>query len=248
MIRQSGFSGIFVDPNEMLHGAPRYRGETYAHLKHAFFNNTVRDLNLIAQTPLGAELLQLIGKRYAGIGTSASGTARSVTIIFRPSDQHQGASAGAMGVNDRFHRLRSLGGRAMSFAGVGSQSKIRMHNDAGSEQIYTQLAGVRTPTWIALAHELIHALHHLSGTSYAEVVDAPGGEVRREEMWTTGLGPYANTRLSENAIRAQAGLPLRTHYTFPDDHTHMTSLMESTVNPRPGYWYCACLQERFGDL
>lgn len=248
MPRSTDFKGIFIEPNEILHGRPRWSGTDHGASKHQFYTNTVRDLRRIAQIPLGAELLDLIGKRSEGTGTSASGAARSVTIIFRPSSDNQGASAGAMSINDRFRVTRSFGGQSFSFAGKGSASKIRMHNDAASDAIYTQLAGLQTPAWIALAHELIHALHHLSGTAYGDSVQAAGGEVKREEMWTTGLGPYANTRLSENKIRAAAGLPPRTFYTFVDDHTNMPSLMSRMAMPRPGFWYCACLQERFGDL
>ena len=249
MARQSGFRGIEIDPNELrMNGMPRYSGTEFGMLKHQFFANTVRDLGVISRTRLGEELLDLIAKRHDGTGTPGGVAGRTVTIIFRPPT-NPGASAAAMGLNDRFGVNKTVGGREMRFAGPGSSSKIRMHNSGlESEQIFTNLCGVQTPVYIALAHELIHSLHHLSGTSYREEVQAPGGAVKREEMFTTGLGPYANTRLSENALRREVGLPERTHYTFPDDHMHMPSLVALNAQRRPGYWYCACLQEQFGDL
>lgn len=74
-----------------------------------------------------------------------------------------------------------------------------------------------------------------------------GGQAKREEMFTTGLGVYANTRINENAIRGQANLPLRTDYTFPDDHTHIQSLAPALDGTLPkGCWYCQCVREHFG--
>lgn len=72
--------------------------------------------------------------------------------------------------------------------------------------------------FISLAHELVHAKHQLAGTmlhggkirSRASTAETPSGQ---EELRATGLGPYANTaEPSENAIRAEHGLPLRQAY------------------------------------
>jgi hypothetical protein len=68
--------------------------------------------------------------------------------------------------------------------------------------------GVTTPAFVSLAHELIHAFHLVSGNRYADSVDG----VLREELYATGLGPYADTRISEAAIRKEHGHPLRTFY------------------------------------
>lgn len=246
--RPSRFEGILIDPNELVFDQPLHSGADFGHLKHQFFRNTQQDLDRISQTTLGSELLELIAKRHRGIGTSKSGADRTVTILFRPPT-YPGASTGAMRIGDRFAVARTVGRRQMRFAGRGSACKIRMHNGPGSEEIYSNLCGIRTPVWVALAHELIHAFHQLSGTTYSDEVQVPNGHnVRREEMWTTGLGVYASTRLSENAIRAAAGLPQRPYYNFPNDHTHIQSLTQAGAVRRPGYWYCACLQHEIGDL
>lgn len=142
----------------------------------------------------------------------------------------------AVQAGHRQNRAGSLGTRQIRFAGKGSKTYIAMHNNAGSEAIFTRMAGVPTPTWIALAHELIHAWHHLGGNTYGDSEQTAGGEVKREEMLTTGLGVYANTRLSENAIRREVGLPVRTYYSFADDHAAVGSLLA----PRPGSgWLCS---------
>ncbi len=241
MIRQTMFKGIQIESNEVDYmGRARWGGSA---AKHEFFANTSRDLMRICATSLGSDLLGLIGKRYDGIGTSGSGADRTVTISYRPLENNSGASTASPAMGKRLSKDKQWGGRTIKFAGEGGRSIIRMHNEATSEQVFTQLAGVPTPTWIALAHELIHALHHLSGTTYSDKVVAAGGEVSREEMATTGLGVYANARISENAIRAEAGLALRTHYTFPNDHANIDTL---EFNPGVGYWYCSCLQEQLG--
>lgn len=61
------------------------------------------------------------------------------------------------------------------------------------------------PPFIALAHELIHAMQNLRGTAYKDT--------KTEEYATVGLGDYANTRRrNENAIRAEHGIAARTQY------------------------------------
>ncbi|MEM9549678.1 MAG: M91 family zinc metallopeptidase [Pseudomonadota bacterium] len=159
---QSGFEGIYIDPNPMhpFMGRPLYSGTDWAVEKGQFTRNTMADLRRLAATTLGAELIDLIGKRSQGIGTKASGRARSVTIAFRPSN-NPGASTGAsIRIDDKFGVTKRVGNRDIRFAGRGSAAKIQMHNRLGqSEGIYTRLAGVYSPVWVVLAHELIHALH-----------------------------------------------------------------------------------------
>lgn len=215
--------------------------------RHMFYANTMRDLRTLASYALGADLLKIIASRNAGVGTSASGLDRSVTIRMAKagSSAGGGAAANAWSIANKFNTDRVFGGRTIKFAGKGSRTGIVMHNDAGSEAAYTRLATVRTPTWVALAHELIHAMHHLGGNAYSESVTARGGEVKREEMFTTGLGPYEGNRLSENAIRREANLPVRTFYTFPDDYKSIVTLAPILGGDAPprGFWFCKCLQD-----
>jgi hypothetical protein len=80
--------------------------------------------------------------------------------------------------------------------------------------------GVR-PSWIGLAHELIHARRNLLGIGYLN-------DNKTEELHTVGLsllgsplGVTQNDRrrlgaITENDIREEHGLELRKRYSFPD--------------------------------
>jgi hypothetical protein len=48
--------------------------------------------------------------------------------------------------------------------------------------------------------------------------------ILHEEAHTVGLGPYANTRISENALRKEHNLTLRTYYDTPGDCDGLASL------------------------
>lgn len=66
----------------------------------------------------------------------------------------------------------------------------------------TTAKGEATLPFIVLAHELIHSLHHVTGT-------------RRdsgEEDWTTGIGLFADNPMSENAFRKAFGIKPREKY------------------------------------
>lgn len=81
--------------------------------------------------------------------------------------------------------------------GTGSVSIMKYTN----AQIVTS-KGEAAPSFIVLAHELIHSLHHVTGKR--RDID--------EEPWTTGIGKYSNEPMTENAIRAAFGLELRKAY------------------------------------
>jgi hypothetical protein len=86
---------------------------------------------------------------------------------------------------------------------------------------YTVILKLKTPAYIALAHELIHAYHFLSGNMSNDLArDVQLDKLRAviiEEALTVGAGTYENTRISENAIRREHGLPLREFYNVPGD-------------------------------
>jgi Effector protein len=233
--RKTWFTGILIEPDWA-------QGPKDPQEQIRFWQTALKDLGKIAQTQLGMELLKLIMHRHQHVGTGKRGDERIVTI--RPHRQGaQGADAAAQHIEQKFHKEVDLGGRTMKFAGKGSKTFVLYHNGPQSEGIYTRLAGVTTPTWLALAHELIHALHHLSGTTYREKVTTPGGqEVKREEMFTTGLGPYQNTRMSENAIRREVGLKEREYYTFAGDAGFIKALAVGAPIPL-GMWVCNNLAE-----
>jgi len=82
--------------------------------------------------------------------------------------------------------------------GRGSIATVSFNNT-----IMKTSGGETAYPFVVLAHELIHALHALSGNK------KDGND---EELWTTGIGVYSDEKLSENAIRKDANLPLRTVY------------------------------------
>ena len=57
-------------------------------------------------------------------------------------------------------------------------------------------------SFITLAHELIHSLHHVTGTR----------KDTGEEIWTTGIGEYSGEAMSENGIRKEFNMRLRVEY------------------------------------
>jgi hypothetical protein len=69
------------------------------------------------------------------------------------------------------------------------------------------------PSWIGLAHELIHAYYNLKGKGLpAGTIQNVNGPVEQEEMATVGLGPGPHRSITENMIRGEAGIPLRETY------------------------------------
>jgi hypothetical protein len=81
--------------------------------------------------------------------------------------------------------------------GTGSVSIMKYTN----AQIITG-KGEATSSFLVLAHELIHSLHHVTGTRRDGV----------EEDWTTGIGSYQDELMTENSFRRVFGMPLRVSY------------------------------------
>ena len=81
--------------------------------------------------------------------------------------------------------------------GTGSVSIMKFTNT----QVRTSKGEV-THSFIVLAHELIHSLHHVTGTRRDDV----------EEQWTSGIGVFCNEPMSENKIREAFGIPARISY------------------------------------
>ena len=93
--------------------------------------------------------------------------------------------------------------------GVGTHSTVRW--SAASTQ-YTNSMNVvqHRPPHIGLAHELIHAYHDIMGDQTGHDIGTPTRALY--EYLCIGLGDWQYHPLTENAIRASAGLPLRTCY------------------------------------
>lgn len=68
---------------------------------------------------------------------------------------------------------------------------------------------MKRESWVGLAHELVHAWRMVTG----RCVFYPAlSEDYYEEAMTVGLPPYHFCRFTENSIRRENGLPLRTFY------------------------------------
>jgi hypothetical protein len=188
------------------------------HAPPGFVIDVDLDLHKIASLTLGKDLLELFKKRYAGIGKTDA-LRRPTGICYTSpllSLQCLGGPLAARAQPSHFD-LR----RRVPRARYGAQPNFSLPAPAANgwvfydptldaELAYTQAIGIPTPTWVALAHELIHAFHFVSGDSEFEPT-APLPWLR-EEARTVGLGPYRNARISENALRAEAGLPRRNSY------------------------------------
>jgi len=71
----------------------------------------------------------------------------------------------------------------------------------------------KRPSWIGLAHELIHAYYNLKGKGLGSgTIMNVNGMVEQEEMATVGLGPGPHRSITENQIRLEANIPLRVTY------------------------------------
>ena len=86
----------------------------------------------------------------------------------------------------------------------------------------------KRPTYIALAHELIHGYHDMRnisksidskkysvksyGTEYTGQVVYKDYMASDEELYTVGIGQYSGYRITENSIRAEHGLEERVIY------------------------------------
>lgn len=71
--------------------------------------------------------------------------------------------------------------------------------------------GVR-PAFIGLAHELVHHYYNMQGAQLSHSEDSNHFSTVLYEYMCVGLGPWAGADISENAIRADAGVPARTQY------------------------------------
>lgn len=150
-------------------------------------------LTMIASKPLGASLLRSIVKR-----ADRAKFGYTVCINKPKSHMHPDETTGNLVLHWTNKAVR--GSEADACNGTGSITAVHWNPN-----ILTSPDGSRPP-FIALAHELVHAMQNLRGTAYR---DTP-----TEEYATVGLAPYATKRKrNENAIRAEHGVAPRTQYS-----------------------------------
>jgi hypothetical protein len=190
-----GHDGIFVDNTDP-----------------AFFTACCNDLKLINSRPVGKALLELLSKRARGIGTTVG---KRVDIEYTGDIGSVAQNSVNLSNGAPLEKRKAAPpGSVVNRPGRGDSSLVRYGHNL--EATYTHEIGLYTPEFIALAHELVHALHVIGGDVVKEYSWATDGAII-EEARTVGIGPYANTRISENAVRKEWNLGRRTYYANPGD-------------------------------
>jgi hypothetical protein len=149
------------------------------HSKPDFFSSCSRDLNVIRARAIGKTLLELVSKRARGIGTTAG---KYVCIGYT---NKLGSVAQNSVIGNQEERRDAKPGSVVRLPGVGDSSAVLYGHNL--EPVYTSAIGVYTPEFVALAHELIHALHVISGDVVKEYDWKTDGAII-EEARTVGLG------------------------------------------------------------
>lgn len=92
-----------------------------------------------------------------------------------------------------------------------------------------------TPSFIKLAHELIHAYHYMRGKWLKECAKADASKWHNDEEYQTIVG-FATKKhdriypkITENSIRVEAGLRPRTSYYKIDDSVKLADLPPDEV-------------------
>jgi hypothetical protein len=199
-------------------------------IEQAYFMSATRQcLGQIRSRPIGKELLRLISLRCQGVGSRAGGLTCTIYMSggsmtgWKKSAKAYikkaigGTHAPETGQQGSLRETRRLawGGRQISIAGVGRSATVGYNPFISYDVMLFARIGVSTPPFIALAHELVHCLHTLSGDAAPDSEDENAMDV--EEARTVGAGRYRHTRISENAIRAEHGIALRRWYLRPGD-------------------------------
>jgi hypothetical protein len=193
-----------------------------------FYDSTKADLQKLASRPIGKQLLKSIESATPTVRSTASCTnheTKSVTFspgvnvaiipldinyiqsghksAFVPGGIERTLVRSSMEVHNpadcSFYQNRTATTEAADIQsaedGRGSVCVVRFSN------AYTKtINGSLSPSYIVLGHELIHALHLMTGHRNPD----------DEEVCTIGLGVYSRDQFTENALRREHGLTLRT--------------------------------------
>lgn len=227
----TAFPGILI-------GNDTYRGNDW--VPDGFVGAVATALQSINSKPIGKKLLSDLSQacrqdpiKKIVIEYGARSTAAPIAVV---TNESRKKVQPIMGDDDKYDldELMSdpaLLARPMAFdqvtgernfvGGAGTGAVVTFnHTDPGPP-------GAARPVFIALAHELIHALHYVTGTCYRAasggIRDGGNTGLMEEEMRTVGLHQYARELPSENAIRGEHGIPLRTNYTAGDSFANVTA-------------------------
>ncbi len=193
----------------------------------SFEAEVVEALECIKSRPVGNQLLEDIASLARG--------ERKVTIVEPAADQLPVAQMrltpsqlDALGSNPPRAKVRQAlidnATGSTLFRRRGTASEIPWSKATAEPVVNEHGVPVRQTdpdqAFVALAHELIHARHHLAGTlkfdgttltPHPACAESKSG---KEELRAVGLGKYAASKEpTENAIRAEHGLPRRTTYS-----------------------------------
>jgi len=170
------------------------------HQRDMTFHLTVRELLAkIANQPVGQSLLYLLGNTRPF--KSPDGGHNVVIMRDRRGGREPGVD---LRTRDPAHNSgnRCIRGNPQdnAFNGTGTYSTVTVNPNL------TVVPHGPRPPYIALAHELIHALHNLEGDAERHEPD--------EENKTVGIAKseYIWGDITENMIRIEHGLDLRTAY------------------------------------
>ncbi|NIG12914.1 hypothetical protein F3J37_01660 [Pantoea sp. Al-1710] len=94
--------------------------------------------------------------------------------------------------------------------GVGSTIRWNPNDQLDDKKNEISNEELEKKTFVGLAHELVHSLRKLKGTSKANEFNLyPNHHGKDEERRAIGIGRHHFKKLSENAIRLEHGLPRR---------------------------------------
>jgi hypothetical protein len=164
-----------------------------------------------------------------GPGTLVSDR-RDMTAAYRAKDPNTPLTEDLSNSNQVGHghthtARRKVKGANFTLPGGGTSAVAMWEPMANYSQLIDE-----TPGHIALGHELVHCMHFMSGDTnmYSDKDPWGAGDTysKHEEARTVGLGIYANTRISENALRREFKLKLRTYYSDPGDCDGLTSAIK----------------------
>jgi hypothetical protein len=200
----------------------------------SFFHSAVAALNKINSKPCGKELINAIrdsGKsedagrvvvskvaRLSSMGASLSPystTVRQVDVSWAAYDH----AAISKQVEKALAADRKRTG--------GKEKLLQQDNPLQDAAMVREMQGI--PSFIALAHELVHALHYLRREVFSGGHDPDTAAFKRandlEEARTVGLGPFAGERICENRIRHEHG--------FADRETYDGVSLDELAGPTP---------------
>lgn len=174
----------------------------------AFVSMTRRHIDKIRTQPIGAAIVN-------GISKFCGQNAETVVIIYGVGTLVEGrVDANQAALNQSFAgRVGGEGPIMVSYNPFIDYDTAAVPTDLGM-MTFRSILGVEMPGFLALAHELVHALHRVTNTKKEGYC---AGGALEEEAYTVGAGKYAGGKYTENAVRAEHNLGLRGFYMRAGD-------------------------------